>query len=567
LDACLQALNPVAAQRTLGWSVATDAQLAARLEVFGPPAKRELLKRAAGEDRGWRKLSDAILMYWPHFEPADVPLLVAALHKNPGGWVARPLGVLGTRAAIDALVEDVRLHGAMSQSSWALAQVGDRVFPYLLPLLSDEKRWRDAAEIMSDMKANAARGLATWLVIALDPARSEQDRIGALRGIGILGSSAKQVAPQLRPLLTSSDSYGPIQEMAKAVLMAMADESMASEAVACQPSSDPFEGSFDSATCLERAAAYGPAILPYANLILTQFTESRTGSDRANGAAILGYIGYIPAKQRLIELLSDPDWRVVYAATRSLGWLRATDAMPALSVIAKDHWLADVREQAAKVILDLQSPAGAAARPTVRDGTLAFPPSVQALEIDAMSAPDIAPCESGRWKWRTNEFGRQDRAQMALHIAASGGLPAGDLEGRDSGEWGGEVKWRTGSSAPTLVTIGNVEGLAANDDGAIAIIGGGGAWSSYDPKRPEPSGQPIETITVSNGAGGSGFAIALRRDASGAWRSEEVARFPRTAFDLRTIGHNLFAAWSGNRAIVFTPKGIAGVAQCLAARK
>ncbi|HEX5245387.1 MAG TPA: hypothetical protein VFW23_19150 [Tepidisphaeraceae bacterium] len=297
MNACLRALDAVAARRSDGAGSNLDIEFTTRLEQFGQSAKRELLRRAVGGDRAWRNLSGAILMNWDSFEPDDVPLLIEALHKDPGGWIARPLGRIGTPETIEALAEDVRLHGAENQSGWALSQIGDRVFPYLLPLLSDDKQWQDAAIIMRDMKLKAVDGLDTWLSVALDEKRPERDRVGALRGIGILGTSAKQAAPSIRPLLAVNDGYGPIPETAKKVLAAMGDAATATETIAaCTPSTDPFEGAFDSTGCLERAAAYGDAIFPYANLILTTFINSRTGSDRANAASLLGYIGYGPAK-------------------------------------------------------------------------------------------------------------------------------------------------------------------------------------------------------------------------------------------------------------------------------
>ena len=496
--------------------------------------------------------------------PPMCRLLIEALHKNPGGWVARPLGRIGTQAAIDALAEDVRLHGAASQSGFALAQLGDRVFPYLLPLLADDKRWRDAAEIMRDMKSNTPDGLNTWLAIALDPSKPERDRVGALRGIGVLGTSAKQVAPQIRAILAGDSEHGPISEATEKVLAAMGDKAVAAEAAtSCLPSTDSFEGSFDSTTCLERAAVFGEAILPYANLILTRFTNSENGTDRANGASLLGYIGYSPATARLIELLGDSDWRVVYAAVRSLGWLNAKTAILALTKVSNHHWLADVRAEAAKVVSVLRSSSEAMDRPAPRAGTYEFPPDVQ-LEVDATFAPDIAPCESGRWKWNGREFGESDHVNMRLNVSAHGPLSAGVLAGRDSGEWGGEVKWETASADPLFLATGNVEGLGPSSDGAVAVIGTCcGDWRDYDPKRAADPSQAIETVNVGNGPGGGGYALAIRRDQTGAWRVKQIARFPRAAFGLKSIGRDLFAVWSGNRAIVFTPNGIAGVAPCV----
>jgi len=563
LAACFEALDVIAPSRKNGaGSPGLDEQFAKRLETFGEPAKREILKRATGSDKGWRELAGWLLMYCQSFDERDVPALIAALHADPGGGAARPLGLIGTPEAIDALVEDVRLHGAESQSGWALSQLGDRVFPYLLPLLSDDKQWHAAASIMRDMKSKEGDNLDVWLALALDPGKPERDRVGALRGIGILGSSAKQVAPQLRPLLSLNYGEGPIPETTVQVLTAMADPTVVSATiVACEPSTDPFEGSLDSSICLTRAAAFGDGIFPYANLILTKFTYSLAGADRANGASLLGYIGYASAKQRLLELLKDPDWRVVFAAIRSLGWLGAKDAVVALSKTEKSHWLADVRAEASRVISALQSPAGVLPRPTIRGGTLENPPDVLALEVEATSAPDVAPCQSGRWLWNGAEFGEPHDVRMALQIPSRDGLPAGTLIGRDNGEWGGEVKWEAGTAKPLFVAVGNVEGFEPDRNGVIVVIGSGGIWTDYNARG--PTSDENESFTISNGPGGSGYALGLSRDSTGAWRVNEVARFPRAAFGLRSIGRDLFAVWSGNRAVVFSSRGIAGVAQCV----
>jgi HEAT repeat protein len=542
LQACIHALDAIAPSRQdSAGSPSLDSQFAKRLETFGEPAKREVLKRAAGNDKGWRGLANRLFEYWQSFDERDVPALILALHAAPGEGAALPLGRIGTPEAIKALAEDARLHGAENQSGWALSQLGDRVFPYLMPMLSDDKHWDDAALILRRMKSKAADGLDAWLAVVLDPTKPERDRVGALRGIGILGTSAKQVAAKIRPLLAMDNGYGPIPETAKKALEAMGDITMASEVIlACVPSRDPYEESFDSTECLERAAAYGSAEVPYANPILNAFTYSRTGVDRANGASILGYIGYREATQRLIELLGDADWRVVYAATRSLGWMGEKEAIPELTLVAKAHWLGDVRTEAEKVMLALRSPAGAESRPAPGEGTLGFPPKVD-LEVRAANAPDIAPCPSNTWAWNGTEFHRSENVRTTLQIGASGNVPAGALVGEDRGEWGGQVTWNATAQVPHFVAYGNFGGIEPSRNGAVVVIG-----------------------SCCLAAFNSDYALELKRDASGAWRATEIARFPSAAYGLKSIGRDLFAVWSGNRAVVFAPAGISGVAQCVA---
>lgn len=560
LAACLRQLDAIAPTHKSGaGSPSLDAEMAGRLESFGVPAKREVLKRAAGDDKDWRELAGWLLMYWTSFDVSDVPDLVKALHADPGGGAAKPLGRIGTREAIDAIVEDVRLHGAANQSGFALSQLGDRGFPYLLPLLADDKRWRDAATILHDMKPDATHALNQWVAIALDPKQSEQNRVGALRGIGVLGSSAKSVAPQLRSLPYDRN----FNELLPKVLMAMGDASAAKVAIlSCGRSKDPYWSDFGTDVCLSRAAAYGDAARPYANWLLSTFADSENGGDRADAASAVGFIGYREASGRLIEMLHDPDWHAVYAAARALGWSGAKEALPTLQDVAKTHWLADVRAAAEVAVNALNTETGFLARPKLEPGTLGSPPSVDDFSIDATNAPDIKPCDSNVWSWKGRTFRGPGHAKMNLALAARGVMPAGTVTGSDNGEWGGELVWHPSNGASQYLYSGNVEGIEAAGAGFIAVFGCGGTYRSYDPNVPKSIDKSIETITISNGPSGSGIALLAVPDSSGAWRVHKIAEFPRAVDDLTTIGDDVYAAWSGNRAIVFSSKGVSGTAEC-----
>jgi hypothetical protein len=100
LEECLHALNAIAPTRESGaGSPALDAQFAKRLESFGEPAKREVIKRAAGNDKGWRELAGWLLLYWKSFDESDVPALIQALHADPG---FSPAGILGVAQCVAA---------------------------------------------------------------------------------------------------------------------------------------------------------------------------------------------------------------------------------------------------------------------------------------------------------------------------------------------------------------------------------------------------------------------------------------------------------------------------------
>ena len=135
LESCLKALDSKA--RTSDGSAGPDEEaIAAKLSKFGEPAKIELLKRAAGDDMGWRNLSQSILYNWKTWSPSNVPELRAALRRDPGGWMAKPLATIATPAAIEALVEDLP-KGSENQTDFALEELGPRAVPALMPLLEN----------------------------------------------------------------------------------------------------------------------------------------------------------------------------------------------------------------------------------------------------------------------------------------------------------------------------------------------------------------------------------------------------------------------------------------------
>ncbi len=181
LDACLRNLNSVAS--TADGSTGPDEEAFARkLSTFGEPAKHELLRRAAGSDAKWRDLSGAILADWKTWTPSDVPELRAALRLDPGGWMAGPLGKIGTSAAIEALVEDLP-KGSENQTDFTLEKLGPRAIPFLMPLFDNESTAPSAARVIKLMGDSAAPLPGSWSQVANDPGEPLVKRLAALRAI------------------------------------------------------------------------------------------------------------------------------------------------------------------------------------------------------------------------------------------------------------------------------------------------------------------------------------------------------------------------------------------------
>lgn len=168
LGECLRLLDSVVPATDNGEG--SNSEILARdLERFGEPAKQELLKRAAGQQPGWRNVAGAILWSWSSWSPADVPALRDALRKDPGGWVAKPLGEIGTPDAIKALVEDLSTTSdSENQTGFTLSHLGAKAVPFLFPLLETERGSYPAVAVLKEMGAAASPFLPRWKALAMN---------------------------------------------------------------------------------------------------------------------------------------------------------------------------------------------------------------------------------------------------------------------------------------------------------------------------------------------------------------------------------------------------------------
>lgn len=204
LESCLNALDPKA--KTSDGSTGPDEEaIAAKLSMFGEPAKIELLKRAAGDDVGWRNLSQSILYNWKIWSPSDVPELQAALRRDHGGWMAKPLATIATPAAIEALVEDLP-KGSENQTDFALEKLGPRAVPALMPLLENADTAAPAIRVIKSMGKSVSSLQVEWVQTATNATKPLPERLAALRAISALGSKARQSAALISSLAQSTDS-------------------------------------------------------------------------------------------------------------------------------------------------------------------------------------------------------------------------------------------------------------------------------------------------------------------------------------------------------------------------
>lgn len=533
LDACLKLLNGVASTADGGIGPNEEAARGI-LQRFGDPAKRELLRRAAGNDAGWRNFAGAILADGWSWGPSDIPELRSALLKDPGGWSAGPLGEIGNPEAIRALVEDLP-KGSDNQTDFALAQLGSRAVPFLFPLLEDKERAKSAQRVIGQMDHTALTFASRWAQCAADSSQPVRLRLAALRGIAAFGDRAKPASASLTGLLSSPDAE--LRAEVESTLKATRNPAVIHQvARSCRPQAGQFNSlATDALLCLREIAAYGEDGKD-AGQDLLPFLSSRNGAEKEYAITTMAAIGYSPALPQIVAALSSPDWRVTYAAARSSGWLGDRQAVPELQKVASTHWLPEVRKEAKRAIAALLSPKGRL------KGTWRFLPDGgpgEPFEIDLSALGETPPCAGDRWMWNGVSFVLRrpsDDSERDTSLPFHGGK----LKGTNRGEWGGTLAWEgPGVHAKSEVIYqDNVVRMESDQDGAMVLFG-------------------LAHLGLIEG-----YVLRVSQDSDGTWYLSEVARLPGEGEALTSVAPGTFAALSQGRVVVFTRTAILGMAAC-----
>jgi hypothetical protein len=536
LDACLTLLNNVNPTNDV-WDIDSGNILARNLSRFGDSAKYELLKRSVGSDPAWRSTAAGILGEWKAWQPSDVPALLEILHTNEGEWAAGPLAKIATPESLQAMVEHLP-HERMDYASTFLTNLGAKAVPYLFPLLQDDEKYKSADRVIATMRPTPISFAAGWVTIALDPEKNVKERLAALRGIAALGQAATSTGASLHAL--QNDSNALLVKQVHLTLRAIQDPIVVSElAKACQPKAEQFDMlALDSDLCLREIAEYDLTARDSGSLLLP-FLSSKNGAERAYGIATLGLIGYVPATPQIEEALNSPDWRITHAAVWSLGWLGDKNALPQLDKIASNHWLPELRNNAAKVSVALRSPNGRVEHSPWKLPTGNYSNDPFMIVSDGIGY-ETRPCKENQWKWNQETFKlsmiHEDRASS---LRFRNGNMWGELVGTNHGEWGGELAWLPYQGQAQTLLRDNVVDMKYGSDGAIVLFGLAHMSFNY------------------------GYVLKVSRNSDGTWDESEVARLPGEPNAWTDFAPDLFAIRvHGRVVIVSTQDGIIGLATC-----
>ena len=294
----------------------------------------------------------------------------------------------------------------------------------------------------------------------------------------------------------------------------------------CRPKNAPLDANAINTLCVvDFAERRREATIATPRLI--DFMRSTNGAESARGTILLGWFDVEAAAPEIAARLSSNDWRVVRAASISLGWLGSDEALPALDRVAKGHWLGAVRERAAISAAAIRAN-GHLSKPAEIRAQDADEDLIRHLMIEWSEKP--VSCPGRTYAWNGHPIDWQSR-QSELSFAT------GRLEGYDRGEWGGALTWRPWFGRATVLNSVNVQGLRRDGDDAMVLFG-------------------LAHIIP------YGYAAGVARDGHGGWRVEPPIALPGAVSDLTTVAPGVFAALTEAGVVVFTRKDVLGIADC-----
>jgi len=265
----------------------------------------------------------------------------------------------------------------------ALIYLGEKSVPYLVGYFKSSKGnmvlLNDTLHIFSEIRNKASSAVGPLLAIAADQSLDKATRVFAVRSIGAIGTAQPMEQMKLQKFLNTGDPE--LQQVVEDALISV------KASIGVDILVSRFGKDWDCVILRDLAeigtvaASAGPAVVAMLDRSDNPFNDVK-----ACAARTLGYIGYMGAVDRLIRLLNDDkDWEAAYVAADSLGWLRATQAIPALEKASRMYWYYPVRHKAAEALERFKQ---GGARPSEDGGPRRF-----AWEYLSYESPEETPDE------------------------------------------------------------------------------------------------------------------------------------------------------------------------------
>jgi hypothetical protein len=484
LKECDARLSQLAAQLSRGIGE-EERQLVHDLQALGPDAWPLIARRALDQHERVSEVARYAMGEWPDVTDEHVDDISAALAHRPGGWPARALGRLATPTSIKVLLTDIARTGwSPTQSTFALAKTLPGSLNQILEAFTTPT---------TNDQADGIRTVFRWLTTDDDRTRAIAGALAERAGtrdrlsvpalallLEIDGSVTVKTAP-IEPLVASANRK--VRDLATEALIRFGNDvglepllRRCREVLIRHPAPDgPASMSTDewleAVDCLEPLARMGHRGVRAVPLLVER-ADVVHADIRSAVLVTLGYTGDASVTTTLRRRLESEDDRDVTASLESLWRLQSRHSLPAIGAVAASHWYQPVRAFASQVSTALRGgdpqPVAEAVRGvntlhgrlTDRHATGTFLARLDdSRECATWVISSGASVEAVRWprrpEWRSVSLGE------------------GRLVGRDKGEFGGGLWYRSGAGSERLLLADSVVGLfATGGDSAITFSNG-----------------------------------------------------------------------------------------------
>jgi HEAT repeat protein len=493
LEACIAQYPETAAE---GEGVGkAESDLARKVLGYGPDAIPHLIALLEHENPAVRKLAGFTSRDVDGLGPEHLDPLMRA-RENGDDWIPPAIARIGTPEAMEFLANDLRKRPETNtQVTYAFEILGAKGAPLIAELFActddcNERVFDAALFVMGELGEDAVAVIPRLLEIAEDDQFTPVSRQYSVAGIGAIGPGAEPYVPQMLALRERASLLAAAVDFA---LLRIGS----SEAVSSLLKALPFNAEYvlsDIGRLGKNGYDAGPAVLAYLN--------DPDWEIRVTAAETLGHIGYSPATSALASTLTnEDDWKLVYAASLSLGRLDADEFIEHLEIVRNSHWYPPVRGIADSAIQYIQtgkamdegrswqfstvenSPktCDAVSYETVEEpeGTKLYPTD-DSVKLQELSYQTAIYSYGAREGTEPNEQGiievtHENAVQHVEHIQQVPELalrvPTGWLVGANRGEWGGELAYISGEGVSTVLYDGNIEDIFPLGEKLVATSG------------------------------------------------------------------------------------------------
>lgn len=450
-----------------------ETKLARMIQAYGPSAIPHLLPLLKGSDRAF---VGYILRDLEGLREEHLETLIDA-HRQGAGWIPPAIARVGTKRAIQYLVDDLKAKPAQhTQVTWALKIAGRKAAVPLVQAMTAAPVSDDFASVvcvvLRDMGNEAATAVEPLLQVALDKGLAPGVRAHAVRALGCVGSSGQRAIAHLRKVAQEEPSFAASVDQTVVGIGSAEAVPILVDALRKKPEVQVFRR---LAEMRSNARDAGPVVV--------EFLDHADWELRSAAARTLGFIGDRRAIAALIKALGDDDdWHLVIASAESLGRLGAAEAHGPLRGL-ETHWFWAVREAARTARSAI---AGKHAYTSRGDNfALEFldyqhPPRCDPAPGSPLPSLSRGPKELGTHELEPLEFdtevigyGVKGRVVHPTKQRPTCGLRVanGFLVGADRGEWGGELVHMMRRGKPKKLLDENIHGIHQMKFGIVAVTG------------------------------------------------------------------------------------------------